>query len=1478
MARINTTSVDSLSNNQQDFLRAYNYAQLRRVPVMAKENKYVPNNSFFDDVMDHYSLSWLNQWAESTSPIDQQVSDEYDPNYDVFADNFEPYLPYMKEFIGIKNKEQADFLKQKIDRNNARRDRLEQAGRILPGFAAAFLDPTTYIPIPMVGGLGFVKGAVRGGVGVGGITALTEPIRHNLDPTSTFEETTAMIGLSALAGGFIGGVAGSLTANLGSKTLKSALPKGTKKTLDDYDKELSENEGIKDYNQEEFYINPKKNFEDVTIKSKRGKQAREPEPIKDAIDAIEYLDPKGYKSLRIIDGYTGRHDKNGKYKKAFYQRKNNTIRIDREAIKRTFIDLPWTKPTVKGVKALPRDTFNNADEWADFVMLHEYSHSKIKQKPGQSIADYENAINRNAMEILGKIKKFNKGDAIRIKSVSGMKRFKALPGESVPQLRGRMQQQREIVDQTFTQTGVQQAIEETETAGVRSNVDDVVARYNNLTNEVELDIVKAKAQFEQKKHLEQLRQVGVTPPANLFRTADDWVNYTVRRAIFASEIMPKTLKEFKDMPVSEYLSTLNKRVIDDIVKDNVSKGAETSGIKYLRILEEVQNLGGVVNAVGRNVKNKKLRERVARDMLELLGDHGVMTKMNREGYSATPDSVLLRTFTQYQPKLRDAIFEMEDAYFGYHGIASDKTGGQRTIARGVLATQQFGSKVKNAFNKTKQGEVPPDVTLRDYYSMVGRYIMDEDVLQETQDIALQEAIKKGSIPFNRLMKEFNDVASSLQMFKSQKSFQIMTKRAELTLAKALDMQRTGKFTGEQAEALAKKIQSKREFLKLQQAEIDVVANDSLTAGKEKYFTRYFRHDKLVENADEFKAILRRHFETTLPQKITDPKYLKRRKLAEKRNKLTAKEKIPDDLTNREKILDAEVEYHYNQILEGHSRWGDIEGIHGYGIDVDGQYKVGARQLLQRELDIPNKELKDFIEQDAEIVMRQYVQRMAPALELHKKFGDVHLTEYLDNLELDLIADNVPQTARQKIINGFRDGKDNLLGTLYSDDPTTLSVQIANSIRNLASLAFMGKVTISALPEIARPLMVNGFHRTYKDVIGAYVGGLETIGKHSNINELDQLVPILEGELSSASSRFVFDSTAQQSKNFGGYFNKAVGQWLERPQQAFYQANILTPYTRGIKRIVRRMSMHRFVEDSAKLVAGKLDETGIARLASYGIDKNVAEVFSRMPIEKSKGTYYLNSMAWDALPGGKMARRKLQSAIYADMNRTIVTPSAADQVNMMHGVIRINDEGIAELMDNPLFKAMGFQKTDMGGKINNAWLGLLLQFYSWGISANRKVLIGLAQGRDGKMGQAMAGVSSAIALGMMADWAKNPRYYENKDLGEKIIRGVELSGTTALLGDANFMLETTSGGFFGESIGARPLLGLDQRFGDADGDDAVKEIIGSGPSMLFDVISAFSNDTLSDVEKKTMLRKLIPLNNFWLWDQAFRDLYNDVVIE
>ena len=56
------------------------------------------------------------------------------------------------------------------------------------------------------------------------------------------------------------------------------------------------------------------------------------------------------------------------------------------------------------------------------------------------------------------------------------------------------------------------------------------------------------------------------------------------------------------------------------------------------------------------------------------------------------------------------------------------------------------------------------------------------------------------------------------------------------------------------------------------------------------------------------------------------------------------------------------------------------------------------------------------------------------------------------------------------------------------------------------------------------------------------------------------------------------------------------------------------------------------------------------------------------------------------------------------------------------------------------------------------------------------------------------------------------YYEDKPFGEKIVRAVELSGILSLAGDMNFMVETISGGFFDNSYGLRPMLGLDNRFG------------------------------------------------------------------
>ena len=67
------------------------------------------------------------------------------------------------------------------------------------------------------------------------------------------------------------------------------------------------------------------------------------------------------------------------------------------------------------------------------------------------------------------------------------------------------------------------------------------------------------------------------------------------------------------------------------------------------------------------------------------------------------------------------------------------------------------------------------------------------------------------------------------------------------------------------------------------------------------------------------------------------------------------------------------------------------------------------------------------------------------------------------------------------------------------------------------------------------------------------------------------------------------------------------------------------------------------------------------------------------------------------------------------------------------------KSIAQMLDNPLMRYFGFQKSDLGGKINNAWLALILQFYSYGISSVKRLTTNLVQNRDG--------VSPAITGGL-----------------------------------------------------------------------------------------------------------------------------------
>jgi len=108
------------------------------------------------------------------------------------------------------------------------------------------------------------------------------------------------------------------------------------------------------------------------------------------------------KTVKIIeaneDGSLVGKSKGDRYVPAFYNPKSNTIKFDRDYIEGTMFDeKAWLSPKVKGVKALP-DMFDSPKDWSNFVMLHEIMHTRSARKSKETNVQYENRINKLALE------------------------------------------------------------------------------------------------------------------------------------------------------------------------------------------------------------------------------------------------------------------------------------------------------------------------------------------------------------------------------------------------------------------------------------------------------------------------------------------------------------------------------------------------------------------------------------------------------------------------------------------------------------------------------------------------------------------------------------------------------------------------------------------------------------------------------------------------------------------------------------------------------------------------------------------------------------------------------------------------------------------------------------------------------------------------------------------------------------------------
>jgi len=153
--------------------------------------------------------------------------------------------------------------------------------------------------------------------------------------------------------------------------------------------------------------------------------------------SITPIFPKGYK---IIVGENKGKMKNNRYVSAFHNKESKTITLDEKYIKEVlFKEKGWLSPKVKGVKPIDYE-FKNADEFFDFIKTHEIMHAKYpntkKRVKGDPVdADYENLINKKALDYIKKTEKQRRSSrSLDDANVDAMrKRFRAALAKNVDQ-------------------------------------------------------------------------------------------------------------------------------------------------------------------------------------------------------------------------------------------------------------------------------------------------------------------------------------------------------------------------------------------------------------------------------------------------------------------------------------------------------------------------------------------------------------------------------------------------------------------------------------------------------------------------------------------------------------------------------------------------------------------------------------------------------------------------------------------------------------------------------------------------------------------------------------------------------------------------------------------------------------------------------------------------------------------------------------
>ncbi|MGP0940682.1 hypothetical protein ACJ8PQ_23250, partial [Serratia sp. CY74664] len=307
----------------------------------------------------------------------------------------------------------------------------------------------------------------------------------------------------------------------------------------------------------------------------------------------------------------------------------------------------------------------------------------------------------------------------------------------------------------------------------------------------------------------------------------------------------------------------------------------------------------------------------------------------------------------------------------------------------------------------------------------------------------------------------------------------------------------------------------------------------------------------------------------------------------------------------------------------------------------------AGSTRSRTLSVPDRLMKDYLESDANYVLQRHIREASAEVELTRTFGNKSLDKQLKDIqdEYDALMRSKPAEqaklakARDNDIRDITALRDRLVGTYgMPDDPSSFFVRAGAFLRSANFVTKLGGMTVSAIPDLARGVMVNGFSnsmRGYSALISRSPAfkasraemqkmavGLETI-LHTRARTMGDLV----------------DSSSRTT---------AVEAGMERVTDVFGKLTLMGHFDDVNKSVNGMITSDSILSGAA---AAK-------KLAKLGINPNMA---GRIRSEFQKhgevidGWHIGNFEKWD----DQHVAGVFQSAVLKDVNNTVITPGIGD---------------------------------------------------------------------------------------------------------------------------------------------------------------------------------------------------------------------------